>query len=47
MKSIEKKKIKEPPVLQESVNGNYEEYDVILLMLNSKIKKCNNKKRNT
>jgi hypothetical protein len=47
MKSIEKKKIKEPPVLQESVNGNYEGYDVILLMLNSKIKKCNNKKRNT
>jgi hypothetical protein len=47
MKSIGKKKIKELPVLQESVNGNYEGYDVILLMLNSKIKKFNNKKRNT
>jgi hypothetical protein len=45
--SIGKKKIKELPVLQESVNGNYEGYDVILLMLNSKIKKFNNKKRNT
>jgi hypothetical protein len=44
--SIGKKKIKELPVLQESVNGNYEGYDVILLMLNSKIKKFN-KKRNT
>jgi hypothetical protein len=30
-----------------SSSGNYEGYDVILLMLNSKIKKFNNKKRNT
>jgi hypothetical protein len=32
MKSNGKKKIKELPVLQDGVNGNYEGYDVILLI---------------
>jgi hypothetical protein len=32
MKSNGKKKIKELPVIQDGVNGNYEGYDVILLI---------------